>query len=312
MTAEFYREYLKKEHSMRRRQLLYILNPVKFRVCEHLVHVHEDRGDKIIIFSDDIVALELYCKALERPFIHGQTPEHERTKILVAFKTHPQLNCIGLSRVGDTALDIPEANVVIQVSSHFGARRQEAQRLGRILRPKQNQGGEFNAFFYTLVSTDTREMFFSAKRQQYLVDQGYTFKVLEDLAKTVEERSAQGISKSRLLSSKNQELQLLSRVLSVDTKATDEGEDRAIKRSTEGSLAIHNLSVDGAGTHLAHLATGSARESTHTNVLLINSQPGALRAKTSFLSGAKRKSSTLGGLSGVDGTSYLEFDAKKK
>ena len=71
---------------------------------------------------------------------------------------------------------------MFKVSSHFGARRQEAQRLGRILRPKQNQqDGEFNAFFYTLVSTDTREMFFSTKRQQYLVDQGYTFKVIQVL-----------------------------------------------------------------------------------------------------------------------------------
>ena len=62
-----------------------------------------------------------------------------------------------------------------------GARRQEAQRLGRILRPKASQvhgQGGFNAFFYTLVSTDTREVFYSSKRQQYLVDQGYTYKVI--------------------------------------------------------------------------------------------------------------------------------------
>ena len=77
---------------------------------------------------------------------------------------------------------LTEANVIIQVSSHFGGRRQEAQRLGRILRPKQSQEtGTFNAFFYTLISTDTREMYYSAKRQQYLVDQGYTFKVIQDL-----------------------------------------------------------------------------------------------------------------------------------
>ena len=80
------------------------------------------------------------------------------------------------------AIDLPEANVIVQVSSHFGSRRQEAQRLGRILRPKASaEGGGFNAFFYTLVSTDTTEMFYSTKRQQYLVDQGYTFKVVTDL-----------------------------------------------------------------------------------------------------------------------------------
>ena len=73
-----------------------------------------------------------------------------------------------------------EANVIIQVSSHFGARRQEAQRLGRILRPKAHMATNpdgYNAFFYSLISSDTRESYFSTKRQQYLVDQGYTFKV---------------------------------------------------------------------------------------------------------------------------------------
>lgn len=84
--------------------------------------------------------------------------------------------------MGDNSLDIPEANVLIQISSHAGSRRQEAQRLGRILRAKRGapgsgQEGEFNAFFYTLVSRDTKEMFYSSKRQQFLIDQGYAFKV---------------------------------------------------------------------------------------------------------------------------------------
>jgi hypothetical protein len=74
--------------------------------------------------------------------------------------------------------------VLIFLFSFQGARRQEAQRLGRILRPKASQvhgQGGFNAFFYTLVSTDTREVFYSSKRQQYLVDQGYTYKVSASL-----------------------------------------------------------------------------------------------------------------------------------
>jgi hypothetical protein len=75
-------------------------------------------------------------------------------------------------QVGDNSLDIPEANVLIQISSHAGSRRQEAQRLGRILRAKRGTAaGEYNAFFYTLVSKDTQEMFFSAKRQRFLIDQ---------------------------------------------------------------------------------------------------------------------------------------------
>ena len=84
--------------------------------------------------------------------------------------------------MGDNSLDIPEANVLIQISSHAGSRRQEAQRLGRILRAKKGKPGSgqeetFNAFFYTLVSRDTTEMYYSAKRQQFLIDQGYAFKV---------------------------------------------------------------------------------------------------------------------------------------
>jgi DNA excision repair protein ERCC-3 len=102
-------------------------------------------------------------------------------RLLQSFRTSPHVNVICISKVGDTSIDLPEANVIIQVSSHFGSRRQEAQRLGRILRPKANSSGGFNAFFYTLISRDTAEMYYSNKRQQYLVDQGYTFKVVTDL-----------------------------------------------------------------------------------------------------------------------------------
>ncbi|RHZ26384.1 hypothetical protein DYB37_007790, partial [Aphanomyces astaci] len=105
----------------------------KFSAAEYLIKYHEDRGDKILLFSDDVFALRLYATKLQK------------------------------------------------VSSHFGSRRQEAQRLGRILRPKANATGGFNAFFYTLISTDTHEMYYSNKRQQYLVDQGYTFKVVTEL-----------------------------------------------------------------------------------------------------------------------------------
>ena len=81
-----------------------------------------------------------------------------------------------LSKVGDNSLDIPEANVLLQISSHAGSRRQEAQRLGRILRAKKDARAgaalnEFNAFFYTLVSKDTQEMYFSSKRRRFLIDQ---------------------------------------------------------------------------------------------------------------------------------------------
>ena len=71
------------------------------------------------------------------------------------------------------------ASVIIQISSNFGSRQKEAQRLGRVLRPKTGSNDEYNAHFYTLVSKDTQEMYYSTKRQRYLVDQGYAFKVSE-------------------------------------------------------------------------------------------------------------------------------------
>jgi len=86
-----------------------------------------------------------------------------------------------LGQVGDNSIDLPDVNVIIQISSHFASRRQEAQRLGRILRPKSRSAGRFNAFFYTLVSTDTQEMVYAAKRQRFLVDQGYAFKVVTSI-----------------------------------------------------------------------------------------------------------------------------------
>ena len=97
------------------------------------------------------------------------------------FQHDPNLNTIFLSKVGDTSIDLPEATCLIQISSHFGSRRQEAQRLGRILRAKRRNDEGFNAFFYSLVSKDTQEMFYSSKRQGFLIDQGYAFKVITEL-----------------------------------------------------------------------------------------------------------------------------------
>ncbi|KAL3833552.1 hypothetical protein ACJIZ3_008288 [Penstemon smallii] len=188
MTKEFFAEYLKKSNS-KKKQALYVMNPNKFRACEFLIRFHEQqRGDKIIVFADNLFALTEYAMKLRKPMIYGATSHPERTKILEAFKTSRDVNTVFLSKVGDNSIDIPEANVIIQISSHAGSRRQEAQRLGRILRAKGKPqdrvaGGkeEYNAFFYSLVSTDTQEMYYSTKRQQFLIDQGYSFKVITSL-----------------------------------------------------------------------------------------------------------------------------------
>merc|ERR1719354_1196093 len=164
MTPEFYQEYL--NISSRKRMLLYVMNPNKFRACHYLVKYHERRNDKIVVFSDNVFALKEYALLMGKPYIYGPTSTAERKQILSNFIHNKAVKTIFISKVGDNSIDLPEANVLIQVSSHGGSRRQEAQRLGRILRAKK--GGlqeEYNAFFY------------SRKRQCFLVNQGYAFKV---------------------------------------------------------------------------------------------------------------------------------------
>ena len=106
------------------------MNPNKIAACRHLINVHTARNDKILVFSDDIFALRQYAVLLRVPMLYGDTPEKDRLSILTQFKTTPNVNVICISSVGDTSIDLPECTVIIQVASHFGARRQEAQRLG--------------------------------------------------------------------------------------------------------------------------------------------------------------------------------------
>ncbi|KAI9193635.1 DNA repair helicase rad25 [Polychytrium aggregatum] len=175
MTTAFYREYLNAKS--RTRQLLYCVHPYKIQMCQYLIRYHESRGDKTIIFSDSIFALKHYANCLNRPFICGSTSPAERMRILQQFQYDSTVNTIFLSKVGDTSINIPEASCLIQISSQYGSRRQEAQRLGRILRAKASNQ-RFNAFFYTLVTQDTEEMYYARKRQQFLMDQGYQFKII--------------------------------------------------------------------------------------------------------------------------------------
>lgn len=186
MTPEFYREYLICKTS--KKLLLYVMNPNKFRACQFLIRYHERRGDKTIVFSDNVFALKHYAIKMNKPYIYGPTSQSERIQILQNFKFNPKVNTIFVSKVADTSFDLPEANVLIQISSHGGSRRQEAQRLGRILRAKKGAlAEEYNAFFYTLVSQDTMEMSYSRKRQRFLVNQGYSYKVITKLAGMEEE-----------------------------------------------------------------------------------------------------------------------------
>ena len=179
MTPEFAKEY-----SVRMAQdkiLLHAGNPNKFLVLQYLIKKHEDRGDKIIVFSDKPDILHIYGEKLKIPVAHGKVSHEERVFILDKFKGTRKINTIMISSIGDTAIDLPSANVVIQISSHFGSRRQEAQRLGRIMRPKENELSEYNAFFYTLVSLDTDETLYATKRQKFLIDQGFSFEIVSEI-----------------------------------------------------------------------------------------------------------------------------------
>ncbi|CAL1716835.1 unnamed protein product [Somion occarium] len=206
MTPEFYREYLREQS--RKRMLLYCMNPRKFQACQFLIKYHEDRGDKIIVFSDNVYALEAYARKLGKLYIHGGTSQVERMRILQNFQHNPAATCL------------------IQISSHFGSRRQEAQRLGRILRAKRRNDEGFNAFFYSLVSKDTQEMFYSTKRQQFLIDQGYAFKVITHLDGL--EELPDLVYKTR-----DEQIELISSVLLASESEADLGTD---VRAGEGDL----------------------------------------------------------------------------
>jgi len=148
-------------------------------------------------------------------------------RILQHFQHSPEVNTIFLSKVGDTSIDLPEATCLIQISSHFGSRRQEAQRLGRILRAKRRNDEGFNAFFYSLVSKDTQEMYYSTKRQQFLIDQGYAFKVITQL-------DGMDTMKDLVYKTKEEQIELVTTVLMQSESAADLGTDI---RGGEGDLA---------------------------------------------------------------------------
>ncbi|XP_077978060.1 general transcription and DNA repair factor IIH helicase/translocase subunit XPB-like [Glandiceps talaboti] len=263
MTPEFYREYL--AIKTKKRILLYVMNPNKFRACQFLVKYHEQRNDKVIVFSDNVFALKHYAIAMGKPYIYGPTTQGERMQILQNFKHNPAVNTIFISKVGDTSFDLPEANVLIQVSSHGGSRRQEAQRLGRILRAKKGSAAEeYNAYFYTLVSQDTQEMFYSNKRQTFLVNQGYSFKVITKLA---------GIDEGNLLYSTKQEQQrLLQQVLAASD--ADAEEERVIGETSSrpgGSQVVRRVgsmsSMSGADDHVYMEYKSKSKDGSHVHPL---------------------------------------------
>ncbi|KAG5495709.1 hypothetical protein GH5_03374 [Leishmania sp. Ghana 2012 LV757] len=187
MTKEFGLEYMDRSSKARgagKAPVLVMLaaaNPNKMTCVRELVWRHLDAGAKILVCCDHIMLLKEYGELLNAPVICGSTQHKERLMIFSDFQSTSKINVICVSRVGDVSVNLPNANVVIQVSSHGGSRRQEAQRLGRILRPKERaaNGKTVNAWFYSIISMDTIEMNYAAHRTAFLVDQGYACRVVE-------------------------------------------------------------------------------------------------------------------------------------
>ncbi|EAN80572.1 DNA repair helicase and transcription factor protein, putative [Trypanosoma brucei brucei TREU927] len=175
--------------------MLAAANPNKMLCVMEIVKRHVAESSKILVFCDHIMLLKEYSKLLGAPVVCGDTPHRERLMIFSDFQSTSKVNVVCLSRVGDVSVNLPSANVVVQVSSHGGSRRQEAQRLGRILRPKEkaSNGKPTDAWFYTVISTDTVEMSYAAHRTAFLVDQGYTCSVTEFNPDGAPEAAVEGV-----------------------------------------------------------------------------------------------------------------------
>ena len=144
-------------------------NSLKMAVMDELLAGHPN--DNILIIGQYLEQLRIIGERLEAPVLTGQTPEKEREVLFRQFR-EGQLRVLIVSKVANFAIDLPDASVAIQVSGTFGSRQEEAQRLGRILRPK---GDRNLSYFYSLISSETTEQEFARNRQLFLTEQGYRY-----------------------------------------------------------------------------------------------------------------------------------------
>ncbi len=150
-------------------------NPEKFKFILQIIEKHQN--DNILIIGQYIEQLEEISRNLKVPFIYGKTKNEERETLYKNFKSG-KIKILVVSKVANFAVDLPDANVAIQISGTFGSRQEEAQRLGRILRPKtlDNQ-----AHFYSVITKESIEQHFAFKRQLFLVEQGYKYVIKNEI-----------------------------------------------------------------------------------------------------------------------------------
>ena len=142
-------------------------------VVEALVEKHVD--DQVLVIGQYIDQLDELSEVLGAPLIKGETPVKEREILFNKFRSG-EIKCLVVSKVANFSIDLPDATIAIQVSGAFGSRQEEAQRLGRILRPKSDGRG---AKFYSVISRDTIDQDFAQNRQRFLAEQGYSYKIID-------------------------------------------------------------------------------------------------------------------------------------
>jgi DNA excision repair protein ERCC-3 len=147
-------------------------NPVKMDRLRQLLEQYNE--GRVLVIGEYIAQVEAIAKQIGAPLVTGKIPQTAREQIYEQFRSG-ELRCIVLSKVGNFAIDLPDADVLIQVSGMFGSRQEEAQRLGRILRPKADGRA---VHFFTLGSRDTREEDFAHHRKLFLTEQGYSYQLV--------------------------------------------------------------------------------------------------------------------------------------
>lgn len=156
--------------SAREKHKLASVNEIKNIVTQKIIAHYPD--DKILVIGQYLDQLNTIAKELNAPIITGKTPNVERDQIYKSFR-EGKIHVLVVSKVANFAIDLPDASIAIQISGTFGSRQEEAQRLGRILRPKER-----TSRFFTLITRNTVEENFGSNRQKFLAEQGYSYKIL--------------------------------------------------------------------------------------------------------------------------------------
>ncbi|WP_434756485.1 DNA repair helicase XPB [Paenibacillus amylolyticus] len=149
-------------------------NPAKLKVIKRLLERHQNLPTLVI--GQYLDQLEMIAREIDAPLISGAMSQQERVQWFSAFRKG-EIRTIVVSKVANFAVDLPDAAVALEISGSFGSRQEEAQRLGRILRPK---AGENKAYFYALVSENSKEQDFALNRQMFLVEQGYEYDIVHE------------------------------------------------------------------------------------------------------------------------------------